>query len=1028
MSTPEHDIRYLLTAYADEALTPEGRAWVEAKLAADPELRERLEALRAVRAGLPALLPAAPAELDAARRARVLAHAAHRRRWAATPRWRVIVGLAAACLALVPALGLLFSNYEMHSVRESARIGYRSGGDKGQAAAMPEASAEDETPPVRIAKIDPQPKAVSTATPSDDIDGLKVQSSERPADEFAAHGQQQQVAELEKKERDLRNDKKPTTPYFLPYRNGGPPAPPPVAKPAPSSQAAQAMKDIDGKQAEERLEPAVADKKAKIDRTVVPKSELNVEAESDKPAPNTVLDLPVEDSQKEEDSETTVAKKRQDAVSESEVAGSGAFMALPANPNASGMFGSRSGGRRLPRATDDGRTGWVDGDRETERAQTSFRQLADAGKVEREPPRVIYFASPDPSPDAVAAIAPGEQLAKSRWATPPPPTTVAAVQPVGGIGYDPQAPAQPLVAANTLTIEDSAQSAMTRQASVSAPFLGAALGQPLTSGQTSDRGVMTELGFELPLTVDEPTLARVQPAKGKAPSNGLTKGEALVGIARRAHAQLTLGGGRAAFGDARAPLDPTDLQGLTPEQFRAAFGTSPLVATAVEPRQTFALDANTAAYNRARMQLRAGQMPDPATVQPEQFVNAMPMDYPPATGAEPFALYAEAAPSPFAAGPAAARTVIVAVGVVARTALPDERRPLHLTVAVDCSGSMAQPGGLARVQLGLRMLVANLRAEDQLSLVVFADQARLALPPTSGAERERIERAITDLAPGGSTNCAEGLTLAYQVAAEGAAAGAESRVLLATDGATLSGSGADQVLERIAAAKERGITLVVVGCGERAFQASELERLADRGDGQNLFLGSDDEARALFSGPLLPEHLSVLARDAKVQVTWNRERVSHARLIGYEHRRLRDRDFRDDRVDAGELQHDAQVTALFEAVLIDGATGPLGDVAVRCFDTRLQRVTEQPCPLSGGIVHAEPTPRLRLLACAAEFAELLQQGWWSNAKCSTWERLQSQLSRLPQSTAGVELRELAERAAALDPSLASDSSAPRGAP
>jgi Ca-activated chloride channel family protein len=490
-------------------------------------------------------------------------------------------------------------------------------------------------------------------------------------------------------------------------------------------------------------------------------------------------------------------------------------------------------------------------------------------------------------------------------------------------------------------------------------------------------------------------------------------GLALLNLARANQAQLRLDGGALAIVPARDCLDPTENFGLEPAAFLAAFGTSPMQAVARAPKQTFALAADTASWELTRARLRTGHLPDPRAVQAEQFINAMPMDYPAPAPPAAFALYAEAGPSLFAAGPAAARTDLVAVGAVARAAAPDERRPLHLTVAVDCSGSMAKAGGLDRVVIGLHELVTHLRAGDEVAIVAFADRARVVLPPTAGTDHAAILAAIDSLRADGSTDCAEGLQLACQLAVESVAPRTDCRILLATDGATLPAD-APAAQAKLAAARAKGIDLVVVGCGDTDVPPAALERLAAAGGGQHRFLGSDAEAVAAFSGPLLPEHLAVLGRDAKVQVTWNAARVAHARLIGWEARRLKNEDFRNDSVAAGTVAHDEQVTALFEVILVDGGTGPLGSAVVRWKDGADGAVRELSCPLPGSLLVPTPSDRLRTFACAAQFAEILQRGWWSNVRLATWAPLQAQIARLPRDQATLELRSLVDRAQRID--------------
>ncbi|MBA2480771.1 MAG: terpene cyclase/mutase family protein [Planctomycetes bacterium] len=90
--------------------------------------------------------------------------------------------------------------------------------------------------------------------------------------------------------------------------------------------------------------PPKKEEKPKEERTLQTEVQLDVEAESDHPNPISQLDLPVENSEREEESDNPVAKGREEAVADSEMGGSGAFMAIGAGGGSSGMFGSRTGG------------------------------------------------------------------------------------------------------------------------------------------------------------------------------------------------------------------------------------------------------------------------------------------------------------------------------------------------------------------------------------------------------------------------------------------------------------------------------------------------------------------------------------------------------------------------------------------------------------------------------------------------------------------------------------------------------------
>ena len=236
--------------------------------------------------------------------------------------------------------------------------------------------------------------------------------------------------------------------------------------------------------------------------------------------------------------------------------------------------------------------------------------------------------------------------------------------------------------------------------------------------------------------------------------------------------------------------------------------------------------------------------------------------------------------------------------------------------------------------------------------------------------------AMEQIGTGGSTNLVEGVRVGYEVARRQYRSGYVNRVVLCTDGvANVGEQDAAAILSAIDADRRQGITLTVAGFGAGGLNDGLLEELANKGDGEYLFIDSEVEARRRFVEEL-GSTLETVARDAKIQVEFNPARVRRWRLIGYENRDIADRDFRNDAVDAGEVGSGQAATALYELELIgDEAAGEVGTVRVRYKDVETGAVTEIEEKLTDerlAVRGAEGRTRFELAASAAEFAEQLR--------------------------------------------------------
>ena len=377
----------------------------------------------------------------------------------------------------------------------------------------------------------------------------------------------------------------------------------------------------------------------------------------------------------------------------------------------------------------------------------------------------------------------------------------------------------------------------------------------------------------------------------------------------------------AAYAEALAPLPNTFVlpalerwDALSPgyvEQGRdrfEAFDANPVKVTAEEPVSTFSIDVDTASYAFMRASLNRGVLPQPDAVRVEEFINYFPYDYaPPESPETPFAAHVSLMPTPWNAA-----TRLMHIGIKGYDLVPAVRPRANLVFLIDTSGSMDSPDKLPLLIHSFRLLLDTLAPEDTVAIVAYAGAAGTVLEPTPVAEQGAIAAALERLGAGGSTAGAEGIRQAYALAERHFVEGGVNRVILATDGDFNVGIfDPDELEGYIARKRESGVFLSVLGFGMGNYNDALMQRLAQNGNGNAAYIDALSEARKV----LVDEATSTLfpiAKDVKIQVEFNPALVSEYRLIGYETRMLKREDFRNDKVDAGEIGAGHTVTALYE--------------------------------------------------------------------------------------------------------------------
>jgi len=328
-----------------------------------------------------------------------------------------------------------------------------------------------------------------------------------------------------------------------------------------------------------------------------------------------------------------------------------------------------------------------------------------------------------------------------------------------------------------------------------------------------------------------------------------------------------------------------------------------------DPLSTFSIDVDAASYSNVRRYLNNNQLPPAGAVRTEEMINYFRYQYPQPPGKDPFSINTEISDCPWNKD-----NKLVLIGLQGKT-IPTENLPAsNLVFLIDVSGSMFSENKLPLVKASMKMLTDQLRGKDKISIVVYAGNAGLVLPTTNGSEKTKIKTAIDALEAGGSTAGGAGIELAYRTAQENFMHEGNNRIILCTDGDfNIGASSDDDMVRLIEKERTKGIYLSVLGFGMGNYKDSKMEQLADKGNGNYAYIDGINEAKKVlvneFGGTLF-----TIAKDVKLQIEFNPNKVAGYRLIGYEDRLLNKEDFNDDKKDAGELGSGHTVTALYEII------------------------------------------------------------------------------------------------------------------
>jgi Ca-activated chloride channel family protein len=339
------------------------------------------------------------------------------------------------------------------------------------------------------------------------------------------------------------------------------------------------------------------------------------------------------------------------------------------------------------------------------------------------------------------------------------------------------------------------------------------------------------------------------------------------------------------------------------------------------PVSTFSSDVDTASYSFMRRMLNRGVLPQKNAVRVEELINYFDYAYPlPETREKPFQPTVTVTDSPWKKG-----NKLIHIGVKGYDIKPAEKPRSNLVFLLDVSGSMRAADKMPLMVNSMKLLLDTLSPEDTVAIVVYAGAAGTVLEPTKIADKHKILAALDNLSAGGSTAGAAGIRQAYALAESNLDKKAVNRVILATDGDFNVGITNREELKGFVERKRKsGVFLSVLGFGQGNLNDHLMQTLAQNGNGVAAHIDTLNEARKV----LVDEATSTLfpiAKDVKLQVEFNPKTVAEYRLIGYETRALKREDFRNDKVDAGDIGAGHTVTAIYEITPTTGGTAAIGE-------------------------------------------------------------------------------------------------------
>lgn len=401
---------------------------------------------------------------------------------------------------------------------------------------------------------------------------------------------------------------------------------------------------------------------------------------------------------------------------------------------------------------------------------------------------------------------------------------------------------------------------------------------------------------------------------------------------------------------------------------------NPFINTSEEPISTFSADVDTASYSYFRKLVNSGYKLDEliatagANIRTEEMINYFDYSYATPGENELFGVNAKIVPCPWNEG---ARLMMLGLATEATEPKADN----NLVFLVDVSGSMSASDKLPLLQRSFSYLVDQLDAGDRVSIVTYAGKEKVVLEGCEGNKKDKIMKAINSLEAKGSTNGEAGLEMAYQVAERFYIDGGNNRIIMASDGDLNVGiSSSEELKNYVSEKKNMGVYLSVLGFGTGNYKDSQMEAIADNGNGVYYYIDSEKEAEKIFGEDIFST-LYTVAKNVKLQLRFNEAAVESYRLVGYENRLLNKEDYLDDTKDAGEIGAGHTVTVCYELIMKEGTDDAfdVAELGVRYMKPDSNKSEEQTFAITSAYIKDEADDEAKFVCAVIETSMILHK-------------------------------------------------------